>query len=155
MANKLNSKRLIFIEEYLSNGNNATQAYQKVYPKAKNSTCKTNGCLWLQESLVKREIQKIKYKASLRASITVERQLKRLDEIVDESINEKDRQNAIKGLQEQNKLLGLYEFNHLNSLNPEAIPNYDLSRLSPEELQTLQSVLNKAYIGDEQLENND
>jgi|GEM_PF-5978196 len=147
MANLIDSKRQKFIDEYLSNGNNATQAYKKVYPRAKNATCRTNGCLWLQDPAVKKRIRQIQYKASLRSQVTVDRQLQRLEDLAEKSENKEDITNAIKAIQEQNKLLGLYEVNHLGNLNPESTEMYNLDRLSEDELMTLQKILNKAYIG--------
>lgn len=56
--NGLNIKQQTFIEEYLSNGFNAKAAYKVAYPKAKDSTCKTNGCLLLQDPTIKSYLDK-------------------------------------------------------------------------------------------------
>ena len=56
--NGLNIKQQTFIEEYLANGFNAKAAYKTAYPKAKDSTCKTNGCLLLQDPTIKTYLDK-------------------------------------------------------------------------------------------------
>ena len=151
MTDLLRSKKQLFIDTYLKNGGNATQAYKVVYPNAKTSTCRSNSSKWMNDPQIKKAISKAKYKASMRSQITVESQLKRLDAIISTSEGSdeaKDKSVAITAIKEQNTLLGLYEINHFNNLNPESIDMYDLHRLSEDELKILQKLLHKAYIGD-------
>lgn len=51
--------QLQFIQEYLLNGNNATQAYLKVKPNVENTTARTEGSLLLAKPNVKQEMDRV------------------------------------------------------------------------------------------------
>lgn len=44
---KLTAREQRFADEYISNGRNATQAYKKISPNAKDTTCRTQGAEYL------------------------------------------------------------------------------------------------------------
>ena len=53
LIDKLSVKNKDFDLEYLSNGNNATKAYSKVYPNAKYVTARSNGAKLLAKTNIK------------------------------------------------------------------------------------------------------
>ena len=68
-----------FADEYIINGRNATQAYKKISPKAKDTTCRTNGAQWLAKTNISDYVKK-KTRERLNAnSLTA-------DDVIDELI---------------------------------------------------------------------
>lgn len=55
--NKLNTKHLAFIEEYMINGFNATGAYMKVYPKSSYASAKAHAARLVSNGNIKVEIE--------------------------------------------------------------------------------------------------
>ena len=56
----------IFCNEYVNNGGNARKAYQKAYPKSKDSTADVNGSKLLKNTLVKDRLSEIRDKIEKR-----------------------------------------------------------------------------------------
>lgn len=63
----LNARERNFADEYIANGRNATQAYKKISPKAKDTTCATKGLEMVRKQLVSDYI-KMKTKERLDAT---------------------------------------------------------------------------------------
>jgi len=66
---ELNTKELIFANEYIANGQNATQAYLKAYPDVTEETARVNGSKLLTNTNIRAyidaELKKIEEKAIL------------------------------------------------------------------------------------------
>ncbi len=67
---KLNNKHNAFIEEYLVNGFNATEAYQVAYPKVSYDTAKTNGNKLLTKTDIKEIVEAKKKELANTCNIT-------------------------------------------------------------------------------------
>ena len=63
----LNARERNFADEYIANGRNATQAYKKISPKAKDTTCATKGLEMVRKQSVSDYI-KMKTKERLDAT---------------------------------------------------------------------------------------
>jgi len=144
--NILNKKHQLFLDTYIAT-KNATDSYLLAYPKANKNTASANSTKLLKKPAIIEAIKKAQKRVIKRTEVTVEKQITRLNQLSSKAEKSSDFGNAIKALQEQNKLLGLYEINHLQNLNTASIPDYDLTRLSESELDTLQQILSKAYVG--------
>ena len=107
----LNIKQKLFVNEYLTNGKNASQAYFSVY-KCKLSTARANGHKLLEntdiQALIKAEEERLREKYDL----TKEKLLDELFYVIDTSKNEiegvTDRNAIIKATDLMAKLTGLY-----------------------------------------------
>lgn len=66
----MNDRHKAFVENYLINGYNATQAYLKAYPKAANRTAEVNGNKLLSNAEIKTYIQSKQQETAQRNSIT-------------------------------------------------------------------------------------
>src|SRR6478736_1362780 len=66
----MNEKQKAFIEEYLINGNNATDAYQKAYPKSKYDTARANGAKLLANTSIQAYLQSKKQITAERNNIS-------------------------------------------------------------------------------------
>jgi len=56
---KLNEKQILFCEEYMQNGYNASAAYRVAYQNDNDGTCKVNGCNLLKKKGIQEEIKRI------------------------------------------------------------------------------------------------
>ena len=68
----MNERHIAFAEEYLVNGMNATQAYQKAYPTAAQGTCEVNGSRLLNNTKVQEYIKANQAQTAQRNQITKE-----------------------------------------------------------------------------------
>lgn len=104
-STKLNPKQIIFIEEYITNGNNATLAYTKAGYKAKGNVATVNASRLLTNANIKAEIDKRLAKATAKFDITVESILMRLDAMADKTTaKDTDRIKALELLGKYRKL---------------------------------------------------
>ena len=94
------------IDEWFVNGRNGTRAYQKYNPDSSDENAKVRFSEIVTISNIQEYIKTKGENKSNKLDITFEKQLKRLDDIIDGDGKEADKINAIK---EQNKLLALYE----------------------------------------------
>ena len=106
MKDSTYKKYCLLIDEWFINGRNGTKAYQKFYPNIDESTARINFSKILTNTNIQEYIKTKSYSKSNELDITLSKQLKRLDDIIDSDSKEADKINAIK---EQNKLLALYE----------------------------------------------
>lgn len=98
-------KYCLVIDEWFVNGFNQRQSYKKFYPEASDETADVEMVRILSiPKVIEYKEAKMKNKSE-ELNITLERQLKRLDDIINGKGKESDKINAIK---EQNKLLALY-----------------------------------------------
>lgn len=63
---------MAFIDAYMANGRNATQAYASVYPKAVKRTCEVQGSDLLRKPEVKAELEKREAELREKNKVTVE-----------------------------------------------------------------------------------
>lgn len=94
------------IDEWFVNGRNGTRAYQRYNPDSSDENAKVRFSEIVTISNIQDYIESKQQNKSNELDITFEKQLKRLDDIIDGNGKEADKINAIK---EQNKLLALYE----------------------------------------------
>ena len=79
---KLSIKHMSFVDEYLSNGMNATQAYLSIYKNVKNElTAKTNASRLLSKANIQEAIRAERDKTSTKLEITRESLLEDLKRI--------------------------------------------------------------------------
>lgn len=118
MKDSTYKKYCLVIDEWFVNGFNGTQAYLKFYPNASYTTA-DSGFRGLIEIPRMKEYKESKtINTSNKLQITLETQLKRLDDVInDKEERATDKINAIK---EQNKLLALYE-EHNNQKKSESV----------------------------------
>lgn len=78
---KISERHRLFVEEYLNNGLNGTQAYLAVYKSVKNKkTAEVNASKLLSNTKVKALLEELQNKTIKKLEITREDILKRLDE---------------------------------------------------------------------------
>jgi len=106
MKDSTYKKYCLMIDEWFVNGFNGTQCYLKFYPECEPVTARINFSKILTFTNIQDYIESKQENKSNELDITFEKQLKRLDVIIDGDGKEADKINAIK---EQNKLLALYE----------------------------------------------
>ena len=103
----MNKKHKLFIEEYLTNGMNASAAYKTVY-KCSDATAGTNGNKLLQNTEIKKAIEEAQKDTVNRLQIT-------RDELIQDLIDIKNSQKegfpptAIKAIEVIAKMLGMNE----------------------------------------------
>lgn len=68
----LSNRHLAFIDNYMSNGRNATQAYKVVYPSANQRTAEVKGSLLANKVEVKAELEKREAELREKNQITLE-----------------------------------------------------------------------------------
>jgi len=106
MKDSTYKKYCLMIDEWFINGRNGTKAYQKYNPDSSDETAKVEFSKILTIPNIQTYVKTKGENKSDKLDITFEKQLKRLDDIIDSDCKEADKINAIK---EQNKLLALYE----------------------------------------------
>ena len=99
-------KYCLIIDYWFTNGFNGTQSYLKFYPNSSYESADSSFREIVEIPRIKEYIESKQSKASNDLNITLSKQLKRLNDIIDSDARESDKINAIK---EQNKLLALYE----------------------------------------------
>jgi phage terminase small subunit len=99
-------KYCLMIDYWFTNGFNGTKSYLNFYPDCDESTARINFSKILTNTNIQEYIEGKQTKVSNEMNITLSKQLKRLDDIVESDCKEADKINAIK---EQNKLVALYE----------------------------------------------
>jgi phage terminase small subunit len=108
----MNNRHQQFIDEYLSNGMNGTQAYKKVYPSVQDNTARINANKLLTRTDVAEEVKKRQEVTANRLEITREYIVKEYLELIESAkqVSEDfgpDRTNWNKSLAQLSKLLGL------------------------------------------------
>lgn len=102
-------KYCLVVDEWFVNGFNGTQAYLKFYPNAGLNTA-DKGFRDIHEiPRVKEYIESKQNKTSNKLQITLERQVRELEELKALAKGSEKFNDAINALKEQSKLLGLYE----------------------------------------------
>lgn len=100
-------KHCLVIDEWFVNGFNGVKAYQKFYTDSSPENATVRFFDMVRNSKIAKYMETKTNKTADRLQITLESQLKRLDEVInDKEERATDKINAIK---EQNKLLALYE----------------------------------------------
>lgn len=108
----MNKRHQQFIEEYMANGMNGTQAYLSTYPNATDDTARANATKLLAKTHIKAEIERLQAETSKELNITKESLLKHLNDILESTKDDpKNKHNAIKSIEVLNKMLGFNEPN--------------------------------------------
>lgn len=108
----MNKRHQQFIEEYMANGMNGTQAYLSTYPNVTEETANVNSSRLLSNAKIKAEIERLQAETSNKLQITKESLLKHLNDILESTKNDpKNKHNAIKSIEVLNKMLGFNEPN--------------------------------------------
>jgi phage terminase small subunit len=108
----MNNRHQQFIDEYLSNGMNGTQAYKKVYPSVQDNSARINANKLLTRTDVAEEVKKRQEATANKLEITREFIVQEYLELINSAKNDElgpDRNNWNKSLQQLSKLLGLNE----------------------------------------------
>jgi len=106
----MNNRHQQFIDEYLSNGMNGTQAYKKVYPSVQDNSARINANKLLTRTDIAEEVKKRQEATANRLEITREFIVQEYLELINSAKNDElgpDRNNWNKSLQQLSKLLGL------------------------------------------------
>jgi len=120
-VDKLNSRHLAFIDEYIVNGLNGTEAYLKIY-NCKSHTARVNAAKLLANANVKAELNNRLKSSAEKMGITRERLLKAMGNIAFGDITH---------IVDKIKL----------TINKETMEfNYDLSELTPQERKLIKSI---------------
>lgn len=104
----------LFAQEFVRNGNNATEAYDTVFPSEDpekprlRKTTTRNACKLLKNEALKKRIEKITQQHLARAEITKEWSFSRLKKIVNKCIVNKRFTTAVMAIAEINKMGGYY-----------------------------------------------
>jgi hypothetical protein len=106
MKDSTYKKYCLMLDEWFVNGRNGTKAYQKYNPDSSDENAASRFLEIVRISEIATYIESKQVNKSNKLDITFEKQLQRLDDIIDGDGKEADKINAIK---EQNKLLALYE----------------------------------------------
>lgn len=102
-------KYCLVIDEWFVNGFNGTQAYLKFYPDSSYESANQSFQEILQNPTILEYKESKHNKTADTLQITLERQLRELEDLRVEAKDEKKFNDAINALKEQNKLVGLYE----------------------------------------------
>ena len=110
----MNNRHIAFIDEYLSNGMNGTQAYKKVYPSVQDNTARINANKLLTRADISEEVKKRQEATAAKLEITREYIVKEYLELIESAKQTSedfgpDRTNWNKSLSQLSKLLGLDE----------------------------------------------
>ena len=107
MKDSTYKKYCLIIDYWFTNSRNGTKAYQKFYPDSSNETADANFRKILAITRIEEYVEAKNIKKANDLDITLDKQLQRLNEIIDDKETRPvDKINAIK---EQSKLLALYE----------------------------------------------
>lgn len=99
-------KYCLIIDYWFTNGFNGTQSYLKFYPESSYESADSSFRDIVEIPRIKEYIETKQVNKSNELDITLNKQLKRLNDIIESDCKESDKINAIK---EQNKLVALYE----------------------------------------------
>ena len=102
----LTARNKLFIEEYITNGYNATQAYHKIYPDANMGTCKTKSYQLLKKPEVIEYLAQVQKERTQALGITPEKVLAELNDIAfavkgDEDYTTQHKLKALELIQKQ------------------------------------------------------
>lgn len=106
-----------FLNEYLKNGNNATQAYLSISPKVAVTTAAEEGKKYLRKPYVTRLLEQHKKKMAKKGEVTLESQMKEAERLKKMAEENGDMKSVIDLFKEQNKLVGLYAPKKTENLN--------------------------------------
>ncbi len=102
-----NKRHQQFIEHYMINGMNGTQAYLSTYPKASARTAQENSFKLLNNTDIKLEVERLQAETSQKIQVTKEMLINDLLKIKDLCISDqKYINNSIKAIDTINKMLG-------------------------------------------------
>jgi len=101
---KLNNKHNLFIEAYLINGYNATDAYLTAYPKVCYDTANTNGARLLAKACIKEVIEAKKKELANTCNVTKAQIANVMLSIMDDETTKKN--DRIKAGEVLNKMFG-------------------------------------------------
>ena len=99
-------KYCLIIDEWLINGHNGVKAYQKFTPNSSDENAANIFLQIMRKNEITEYVENKLSNTSNELGITLSKQIKRLDDIIESDCRESDKINAIK---EQNKLMALYE----------------------------------------------
>ena len=102
------------VDEWFVNGRNGTKAYQKYNVDSSDENAANRFMEIVRISEIENYIKTKSDNKSNELDITLNKQLKRLDDIIESDCKEGDKINAIK---EQNKLLAIYEEHNRQKTN--------------------------------------
>lgn len=126
MQSKLNKRHISFIDEYMINGMNATDAYKKVYPKSSDESARRLGSKLLTKIDIVSEIKDRQNITSIKLGITKEELIQDLIDIKNNNKNVSPAV-AIKAMEVLNKMSGFdapEKIDHTtngNDINPTTI----------------------------------
>jgi len=100
-------KYCLVVDEWFTNGFNGTKAYQSIYTNASYETADTSFRSILEIPRIIEYIERKRSKISKEHHITLKKQIDTLQSIID-NVDASNR-DKITAIQEQNKLVGLYE----------------------------------------------
>lgn len=109
-------KYCLVVDEWFVNGFNGTKAYGKIYPNASYETSDSAFRDIVEIPRMKKYIESKENKISKEHNITLEGQLKALQDIIDDK--ECSNRDKISALQEQSKLIALYEKHNKQKVTP-------------------------------------
>ena len=105
----LNDLEQRFLNHYLNNGFNATQAYNSVKPNLTYDTVKNEGNLMTKRPHVAKEIEKYIADERKKEEIKKSEIVGKLKTLMEECINDADRANLLKTIDILNKMGGHYQ----------------------------------------------
>ena len=85
---KLNKRQLQFLQEYMSNGRNATLAYSKVYNNDNFDSCRASACKLLAHPNVKEELNRIEEELKEQSKVNQEELIRDLLNIKNSNITD-------------------------------------------------------------------
>ncbi len=106
--NKIDTKYEAFINQYLINGQNATEAYMTVFQQFNVETAKANGSRLLTKANVKALLQVKQEEIRRKYDVKKEDLIKVLKDLLEQTIADNDRPNLLKTVTELNKMIGSY-----------------------------------------------
>jgi hypothetical protein len=107
----LSAKHLAFINAWLINGHIAGQAYKKAYPNCK-SGYDQNGLRLLRNDKIQAEIQRRTAKLAKKADWTIEKAQEKLEELIQQSIDQRQPAAGISGVVAINRMYGMDKDNN-------------------------------------------
>tara|TARA_R110000851_G_scaffold328725_1_gene499902 strand:- start:1276 stop:1665 length:390 start_codon:yes stop_codon:yes gene_type:complete len=107
-------KYCLIVDFWFTNGFNGTKAYLKFYPDSSYDSADSSFRDIVENPRIAEYIKSKQSNVSNELDITLSKQLKRLDDIIESDCKEGDKINAIK---EQNKMLAIYEEHNRQKTN--------------------------------------
>ena len=123
-------KQEMFIHEYLVNGFKPCEAYLKVYSNVKRSTAMTEGPALLKKPQVQEFMAPLLQELSEKEYIKKSEVVQTLKDLIVKCLNDDDRKNLLKAIEQLSKIGGLYQLPPTVALNvsaPEASGNINIS----------------------------